>query len=349
MVKSAITDYSSTAADNTDIGGVDSQGSAAASNIDDLIRELASHLADMNAGTAPLADTFCIGDAADLTKKLRFDCGTISAATTRVLTMPDADVTLVSGTVVTETGTQTLTNKTLTSPVIGTGLELGAATDTTLTRGAAGFMAVEGNRVPSPASQATGDVLYRGATEWERLAIGTAGQVLKVNTGATAPAWANGLTSGTATASTSGTTVDFGSIPAGVKRIVVQFIGVSISGTDNLILQIGDAGGIEPTGYLGGALELEGSGQSTLNPTTGFAVTAAITAATVMHGTVTLTLQNAATFTWVSTGMLGHSDSGRVQVSGSSKSLSAELTQLRITTVSGSDTFDAGSINILYE
>jgi hypothetical protein len=65
-------------------------------------------------------------------------------------------------------------------------VELGAASDTTLSRGAAGFMAVEGKRVPSPASQATGDILVRGSTEWDRLAIGTAGQKLRVNSGATA-------------------------------------------------------------------------------------------------------------------------------------------------------------------
>lgn len=80
---------------------------------------------------------------------------------------------------------------------IGTGnaltagtIELGAATDTTISRGAAGFIAVEGNRVPSPALQASGDLLYRGATEWERLAKGTAAQVLRMNSGATAPEWA---------------------------------------------------------------------------------------------------------------------------------------------------------------
>lgn len=69
-------------------------------------------------------------------------------------------------------------------------IELGAATDTTISRGAAGFIAVEGNRVPSPASQASGDLLYRGATEWQRLAKGTASQVLTMNAGATAPEWA---------------------------------------------------------------------------------------------------------------------------------------------------------------
>jgi hypothetical protein len=70
-----------------------------------------------------------------------------------------------------------------------TGIELGHETDTTLTRGAAGFLAVEGKRVPSPASQAAGDILYRGADEWERLPKGTAAQVLKMNAGATAPEW----------------------------------------------------------------------------------------------------------------------------------------------------------------
>jgi hypothetical protein len=71
-----------------------------------------------------------------------------------------------------------------------TTIELGHATDTTLSRGAAGFMAVEGKRVPSPGSQAAGDILYRGATEWERLAKGTALQVLRQNSALTAPEWA---------------------------------------------------------------------------------------------------------------------------------------------------------------
>jgi len=77
-----------------------------------------------------------------------------------------------------------------TSTALGVGsLELGHASDTTLERGAAGFMAVEGKRVPSPASQARGDILYRGDTEWLRLGKGTNGQVLKI--GANDPAWAN--------------------------------------------------------------------------------------------------------------------------------------------------------------
>lgn len=65
-------------------------------------------------------------------------------------------------------------------------IELGHATDTTLARAAAGFISVEGKRVPSPGSQAQGDLLVRGTTEWERLGIGTTLQVPTVNSGATA-------------------------------------------------------------------------------------------------------------------------------------------------------------------
>jgi hypothetical protein len=126
------------------------------------------------------------------------DSGAIGASGTAF-----SDLFLASGGVINwNAGNATITHSasllTINVPVsIGTAnaftagsIELGAAADTTITRGAAGFIAIEGNRVPSPASQASGDVLYRGATEWERLGKGTAGQVLTMNAGATAPEWA---------------------------------------------------------------------------------------------------------------------------------------------------------------
>jgi len=121
---------------------------------------------------------------------------------------------------------------------IGTGnaltagtIELGAATDTTLSRGAAGFIAVEGNRVPSPASQASGDILYRGATEWERLAKGTASQVLTMNSGATAPEWATpssgGMTLLGTLTTTSGATQSLADIPSGYVQLYCELDGIS--------------------------------------------------------------------------------------------------------------------------
>ena len=106
-------------------------------------------------------------------------------------------------------------------------IELGAATDTTISRGAAGFIAVEGNRVPSPASQASGDILYRGATEWERLAKGTAAQVLTMNAGATAPEWA-APTGGWALISSNQPTTDVADVTftglSGYSRIRLEWV-----------------------------------------------------------------------------------------------------------------------------
>jgi hypothetical protein len=138
---------------------------------------------------------------------------------------------------------------------IGTGnaltagtIELGAATDTTLSRGAAGFIAVEGNRVPSPASQASGDILYRGATEWERLAKGTASQVLTMNSGATAPEWAaapaaGGLTLIGTITTTSLTAQALTSIPGTYKGLRLIVKGVSCNGSFALTLELSSTNG----------------------------------------------------------------------------------------------------------
>lgn len=96
MAKDKITDYSATNASNTDVGGTGIQGTNAISNFDNAIREIMTHLAETNAGTAPLADTFCVADPADLTKKVRIDAGNVTAGQTRVLRMPDTDITIAA-------------------------------------------------------------------------------------------------------------------------------------------------------------------------------------------------------------------------------------------------------------
>lgn len=348
MAKNAITDYSTTAASNTDCGGVDSQGTAPASNMDDLIRELMSHLAETNAGTSPWADTMTIGDAADLTKKLRFELSGFTTATTRVLTPPNYD-----GTIATLAGTETLTNKTLVAPALGTPAS-GVMTNVTglpLTTGTTGVLAeTKGGTNQSTYTQ--GDLLYASAANTlSKLAKGTAGQTLRMNSGATIPEWTSSglLTSGTAQASTSGTSIDFTSIPSWVKRITVLFSGVSTSGNDGLLVQIGDSGGIEATGYLGASgLVANADTTSTAAFTTGFGIHNN-NAAAVIHGSVVLNLLDAAAFTWAASVMIGWSNSATLANGGGSKSLSATLDRVRITTVGGTDTFDAGKINILYE
>lgn len=200
-------------------------------------------------------DTLTIHDPADTTKKIRLDAGSISTATTRVVTVPDRDITL-----------------------------------------------------------------------------------------------ADPLTSGTSQATTSGTAIDFTGIPSWVKKITISIVGVSTSGTSALAVQIGDSGGIEGTGYLGCGANLPNAASiSALNSTAVFLCMQSNAAAAVYHGACVLTLVDAATNTWAFASTLGRSDTASVQVGAGSKSLSATLDRVRLTTAGGVDTFDAGSVNILYE
>ena len=161
----------------------------------------------------------------------------------------------------------------------------------------------------------------------------------------------DGIQRGTAVASTSGTSINFTGIPSWVKRITVMFSGVSTNGTSVYLLQIGDSGGIENTGYLSTTTGIaSGVFPAVQTFTSGFGINADFDSATaVFHGSITLALLNSSTFTWASSGVLSSTTVLRVSPSAGSKSLSDTLTQIRITTVNGTDTFDAGSINILYE
>lgn len=153
------------------------------------------------------------------------------------------------------------------------------------------------------------------------------------------------------TISGSPTSIDFTGIPSWVKRITVMFNGFRTSGTLVPIIQIGDAGGIEATGYLGaGGYVNNASPTAVSTQTTGFAFHAANSSAVIYHGIATLQLLDAATNAWVFNATLGRSDSNVLCFGGGSKSLSATLDRVRITTVSPStDTFTAGSINVMYE
>jgi len=151
----------------------------------------------------------------------------------------------------------------------------------------------------------------------------------------------------TVVVSTSGTSIDFTGIPAGVKRITVMFAGVSTSGTIVPLVQLGSSGGIETSGYLGCGGYTQNAGASGAgNYTNGFGVSGANSAASVYHGHVVLTYLGTSN-TWIASGVLARSDAAVITSVAGSKSLSGTLDRVRITCAA--DTFDAGSINILYE
>jgi hypothetical protein len=152
------------------------------------------------------------------------------------------------------------------------------------------------------------------------------------------------LTSGTSVASTSGTSIDFTSIPSWVKRITVMFSGVSTNGSSHSLIQLGDSGGVEVTGYLASSSDYTGSA----GYTTGFGIYSG-GASNIHHGVVTFALLNSSTNTWSCSGVINNSSGNFVISMAGSKPLSDVLDRIRITTVNGTDAFDAGSINILYE
>jgi hypothetical protein len=95
MAKTKISEYDGTASNNTDLDSIAlGEGIMVPSDLNNALREMMAHLADMNAGTSAIQDTFTLSDPTDDTKQVRFDAEDITTATTRVLTAPDADVTI---------------------------------------------------------------------------------------------------------------------------------------------------------------------------------------------------------------------------------------------------------------
>lgn len=162
---------------------------------------------------------------------------------------------------------------------------------------------------------------------------------------------ANGLSTelrplvlGTAQASTSGTSIDFTGIPSWVTRVTVMLSGVSTNGTSQLILRIG-SGSILATGYVSGAT-LNSTSGTVGTSTTAFLLSPVVAATYIFQGVATLVRVTGNT--WVCSGYL-HAGAGQTSGFAGDVSLSGALDRLRITTVGGTDTFDAGSINIMYE
>ena len=144
------------------------------------------------------------------------------------------------------------------------------------------------------------------------------------------------------------TSVDFTGIPSWAKRITVMFSGVSTSGTNNIQIQLGT--GSTPTyttsGYVGVASSAGGSGTAF---SAGFLLSDTTVAAQNYSGLTTIC--NITGNTWAENSIISPSASAQSgsRVGGGYVSLAATITAVRITTANGTDTFDAGSINILYE
>jgi hypothetical protein len=154
------------------------------------------------------------------------------------------------------------------------------------------------------------------------------------------------IVQGTAVASTSGTSITFTSIPSWVKRITVMFNGVSTSGTSLPIIQIG-SGSTTTTGYNGVSGSFTAGVGSAVYGGSGFPLTNSSAAADAYYGLAVLT--NVSSNNWIASINGAQTSSNRLCLSNGSLALGGVLDRVVITTSNGTDTFDAGSVNILYE
>lgn len=152
------------------------------------------------------------------------------------------------------------------------------------------------------------------------------------------------IVSGTAQTA-SGTAVDFTGIPSWAKRITVLFSGVSGSGTSPIQVQIG-SGSISTSGYVGSAWVHSTTGISASAFTSGLVLVNTLAAVRNFQGIATFATLGGNL--WVGSVTVEGNDGGGGG-GATSITLGGVLDRLRITTVNGTDTFDAGTINIMWE
>lgn len=143
----------------------------------------------------------------------------------------------------------------------------------------------------------------------------------------------------------SGTAVDFTAIPSWVKRITVALVAVSTNGSRQMRIQLGTSAGVETTGYSGG-VAYAGAAQSGVTDIDGMTIYLFGNAGNALSGTATFVKVSGNT--WAGIGVISNSTFAYTTMSGASKTLAGVLDRVRIT-MNGSDAFDAGTINIMYE
>jgi hypothetical protein len=145
----------------------------------------------------------------------------------------------------------------------------------------------------------------------------------------------------------SNTSVDFTGIPSWVKRITVMMVGLSTSGSSQVFIRLGTSSGIVSSGYLGAA-DRAAAGIGPNATTAGFSVEdTSMGTASVRHGLMTLC--HVGDNSWVFSGTCAASNAAELLIGAGSVTLSGVLDRVRVTTANGTDTFDAGTINIMYE
>jgi hypothetical protein len=194
------------------------------------------------------------------------------------------------------------------------------------------------NAIPAVANAVTDTYLNTGAVTTTKIA----------NANVTPAKLSQPFTSGTAVASTSGTSIDFTGIPSWVKRITIMFDGVSLNSAASIRVQLGVSGTPETSGYLSGSSVITNVPSATFQfSTNGIDLFGAV-ASYAINGSLIFTTLGSNVWTFMGN-TYNPNTVPYVQHTAGSKTLAGVLNMVRITTSNGTDTFDAGTINILYE
>jgi hypothetical protein len=230
----------------------------------------------------------------------------------------------------TQSGTQTETTSTLTFKYKTSGkmfLDLG------------GNLSV-GGTIALPDTGVTANT-YGSNTEIPVVTVNSKGQVINLST------ITRTLTSATAQNSTSGTSIDFTSIPSWAKRITMMLYGVSTDGSSLLQAQLGYPSTYVTSGYNSIYTVIISGTTGTASATSGAVINTSTSSSSTSYGTFVFTLLGGNTWTY---SFAGYDSNGtRHMISAGAVTLGGTLDRVRLTTINGTDTFDAGSINIFYE
>jgi hypothetical protein len=151
----------------------------------------------------------------------------------------------------------------------------------------------------------------------------------------------------TAVASTSGTSISFTSLPNWIKKITVMLNGVSTNGANHYLIRLSTGGVFASSGYVSNMQTVQGGVATAGVQNTGGFVIYASSAAVVATGTYQFV--NITGNGWVGTGVFAYEHAVSGGYGGGRVTLGGVLDGIRIITANGSDTFDAGSVNIIYE
>jgi hypothetical protein len=335
MAKTKISEFDSTPANNTDIDSINIAEGCAPSGINNAIRELMSQLKNQQTGAD--GDNFTVGGNLVVTgTSVHTGATTFTGAVVMSTALP-----IASGGTGASTAGNARTNLSVASS--------GANSDITSITGLTTALTVAQGGTGAATHTSKGVLIGNGTSAVTTVSPSTVGNVLTSDgTSWVSTAGAYVLTSGTTVASTSGTSITFSSIPTWVKRITIMFNGTGTNGTSGIAVQIG-AGSIDSSStYTGMAQRFNTGGSGFTQNSTYFSLTTTGTFDNApMDGSAVL--NTLGSNIWVLNSTNGYTTQQQTVISGGAKTLSGTLDRVSIITANGTDAFNAGSINILYE